>query len=175
MRPEVWQTVHRLFLYCDPESGQSIAPVVRLVRCALPHAEITLWLAGDAPAEVWRVPNILIASMAALAYPNLIENLQRGEFDAAILFTAPGRSPYAMAYLCFLAGISVRVGQSQEFGGGVLTHCVKPPIEPVSAAEYQRYLLQALGFAVPSLSEERTEPPQRSGEVLLFDRSTLAI
>ncbi|PSB15630.1 hypothetical protein C7B76_13290 [filamentous cyanobacterium CCP2] len=179
MHPEMWQTIHRLFLYCDAEASQSIAPVLRLLQPALPQAEITLWLAGDAPPETWQVPHVLIASMTALAYPNLIENLQHGEFDAAILFTAPNRSPYAMAYLCFLAGIAIRVGQSQEFGGGVLTHCVKPPLETVSLVDYQLHLLRGLGLTVADTPftpiATSSEKPRSEASVLLFDRSTFAI
>ncbi|GAB4372203.1 MAG: hypothetical protein Kow00121_14350 [Elainellaceae cyanobacterium] len=53
--------------------------------------------------------------------------MRANHFDAAILFTAADRSPYALAYLCYLAGIPIRIGQSLEFGGRVLSHCFPPP------------------------------------------------
>ncbi|NJL22052.1 MAG: hypothetical protein HC895_16540 [Leptolyngbyaceae cyanobacterium SM1_3_5] len=49
-----------------------------------------------------------------------------GGFDGAIVLTAPMQSPYPAAYRCYLAGIPIRVGQSIEFGGGVLSHCIEP-------------------------------------------------
>jgi ADP-heptose:LPS heptosyltransferase len=55
----------------------------------------------------------------------LISKLRQGAFDAAIIFTNPGESPYPLAYICYLAGIPIRIGQSQEFGGGVLSEWVK--------------------------------------------------
>ncbi|GAA6624073.1 glycosyltransferase family 9 protein [Scytonema sp. NUACC26] len=45
---------------------------------------------------------------------------QRG-FDAAIICTEPGESPYSLAYICYLAGIPIRIGRSQEFGGSLLS------------------------------------------------------
>ncbi|MGB3296545.1 MAG: hypothetical protein WBB01_26465 [Phormidesmis sp.] len=56
-----------------------------------------------------------------------IATLHSGRFDAAIIFTAAGQSPYRAAYLCYLAGIPLRISQSCEFGGGVLSHCFVPP------------------------------------------------
>ena len=58
---------------------------------------------------------------------NAIATLQNGNFDAAVIFTHPKESPFSLAYLCYLAGISIRIGQSQEFGGQVLSHCLEPP------------------------------------------------
>ncbi len=47
-------------------------------------------------------------------------------YDAAVIFTSPGQSPYPDAYGCYLAGIPVRIGISTEFAGGVLSHWTKP-------------------------------------------------
>jgi ADP-heptose:LPS heptosyltransferase len=55
----------------------------------------------------------------------LISKLRQSAFDAAVIFTNPGESPYPLAYICYLAGIPMRIGQSQEFGGGVLSEWVK--------------------------------------------------
>ncbi|WP_035994327.1 glycosyltransferase family 9 protein [Leptolyngbya sp. KIOST-1] len=53
--------------------------------------------------------------------------LRHQQFDAAVILTAPGQSPYTLGYLCYLAGIPIRIGQSHEFGGQVLSHCSPPP------------------------------------------------
>jgi len=55
--------------------------------------------------------------------------IRQNHFDAALIFTAPSQSPYTLGYLCFLAGVPVRVGQSCEFGGQVLSHCLAVPEE----------------------------------------------
>lgn len=45
---------------------------------------------------------------------------------AAVIFTGPGRSPHPDAYRCYLAGIPLRMGESCEFAGAVLSHWIKP-------------------------------------------------
>jgi ADP-heptose:LPS heptosyltransferase len=68
----------------------------------------------------------------------LISKLRQGAFDAAVIFTNPGESPYLLAYICYLAGIPIRIGQSQEFGGGVLSEWVKLP--PKDSHPVDKYL-----------------------------------
>lgn len=53
-----------------------------------------------------------------------VDWLRQQRFAAALILTAPGQSPYTLGYLCYLAGIPIRIGRSQEFGGQVLTHCL---------------------------------------------------
>ncbi|MUG93348.1 hypothetical protein F7734_13300 [Scytonema sp. UIC 10036] len=55
----------------------------------------------------------------------LISKLSQGSFDAAVICTEPGESPYSLAYICYLAGIPIRIGRSQEFGGSVLSKSIK--------------------------------------------------
>ncbi|MBD2091736.1 hypothetical protein H6F67_17980 [Microcoleus sp. FACHB-1515] len=66
-----------------------------------------------------------------------------GGFDAAIVLTAPKQSPYPTAYRCYLAGIPIRVGQSIEFGGGVLSHCIQP-IETDDVTAHHLHLLRSI-------------------------------
>ncbi len=68
----------------------------------------------------------------------LISKLRQSAFDAAVIFTNPGESPYPLAYICYLAGIAIRIGQSQEFGGGVLSEWVKLP--PKDSHPVDKYL-----------------------------------
>ena len=53
---------------------------------------------------------------------SLIQEIQDGAFDAAFVFTGPPRSPWELAYCCYLAGVPRRFGISTEFGGGLLSH-----------------------------------------------------
>jgi ADP-heptose:LPS heptosyltransferase len=56
---------------------------------------------------------------------DLIDILKANVFDAAIIFPFELDSPYPIAYLCYLAEIPIRIGQSIEFGGGVLSHSIQ--------------------------------------------------
>ncbi|NJN90902.1 MAG: glycosyltransferase family 9 protein [Leptolyngbyaceae cyanobacterium RM2_2_4] len=82
----------------------------------------------------------------------LIRVIRGQQFDAAIIFTDEGRSPHALAYICYLAGISIRLGQSQEFGGSILSHCVKPPSDNIHAQERHLFLLKSVGFELEELN-----------------------
>jgi hypothetical protein len=74
----------------------------------------------------------------------LIKSLADRKFEAIVIFTEPDQSPYSLAYFAYLAGIPIRVGQSQEFGGSLLSHAIKPPNERVSATAYHRHLLNSI-------------------------------
>lgn len=73
-----------------------------------------------------------------------IQWIQDQRMDAAIVFAERGRSPYTWAYRCYLAGVPIRVGQSQEFGGQVLSHCISSA-DPDVSNPYLR-LLQTCGL-----------------------------
>jgi hypothetical protein len=51
----------------------------------------------------------------------LVENLSQFDFEAAIILTKKNESPYAFAYLAYLAEIPIRMGRSREFGGSVIS------------------------------------------------------
>ncbi len=77
---------------------------------------------------------------------NLIEVLQIEQFDAAIVFSND-RSPYPIAYLCYLAGIPIRIGRSIEFGGGVLSHCLSEWDAAQPLEEQHRQLVELIAEA----------------------------
>jgi ADP-heptose:LPS heptosyltransferase len=92
---------------------------------------------------------------------NLIRVIRAQQFDAAIIFTGEGRSPYALAYICYLAGVAIRLGQSQEFGGSILSHCVKPPSKNVHPQERHLFLLKASGFEIEELTHDKNLGPHK--------------
>ncbi|MEB3357765.1 MAG: hypothetical protein VKK04_13635 [Synechococcales bacterium] len=73
----------------------------------------------------------------------IIQWLREQGADAVVILTGRGRSPYCWAYRCYLAGIPIRIGQSSEFGGQVLSHPISLPDADV-ADPY--YLLQSCGL-----------------------------
>ncbi|MHB9156185.1 MAG: glycosyltransferase family 9 protein, partial [Endomicrobiales bacterium] len=77
---------------------------------------------------------------------NFIDGLRDRRFDAAVIFTSFPQSPHPPAYACFLAGIPLRIGQSKEFGGSLLTRWVKPLPDYLHQADRDLHLLEAEGF-----------------------------
>lgn len=112
----MFNTVKRLLVVADDLP----AVILTDLQAALPHAE-----------------------MICLAFAEVEFSK---EFEAAIVLTAPGQSPYPVAYRCYLAGIPIRVGQSIEFGGGVLSHCIEP-IETDDPIAHHWHLLRSIGLA----------------------------
>jgi hypothetical protein len=75
----------------------------------------------------------------------LVQSINALQIDAVIIFTSPFQSPFSIAYLCYMAGVSIRVGQSNEFGGGILSSAIAPPLE-ISASIYS-HVLKSAGLA----------------------------
>lgn len=101
------------------------AAILTELQAALPQAEITCLL------------------LAEVEFPS--------GFEAAIVLTAPRQSPYPVAYRCYLAGIPIRIGQSIEFGGGVLSHCISP-IETDDITAHHLHLLRSIGLVEHTFS-----------------------
>lgn len=77
-----------------------------------------------------------------------IRRLAEGHYDAIIVFTSFSQTPYPLGYAAYLAGIPVRVGESTEFGGSVLSHLVGPFARDLHQAERALEHLRALGVPV---------------------------
>ncbi|MEH2066673.1 MAG: hypothetical protein V7K47_00480 [Nostoc sp.] len=119
-----------------------IIPALQKLRQSLSNAAITLMVSPNTKQlglQIRCADYLLVYEGADYKFRNaecelaLISKLRQYDFDASLIFTNPGESPYSLAYICYLAGIPIRIGQSQEFGGGVLSKCVKPqPLESLS-------------------------------------------
>ncbi|MBF1999278.1 MAG: hypothetical protein IGS38_00980 [Synechococcales cyanobacterium M58_A2018_015] len=142
MLGESWQTVQRLLLWFSVEGdlAAELQPAIRVIQQTLPRTDLTLWTLEDTLLFQW-----LQSPLTRVA------ELRADQFDAAIILTLPHQSPYARAYLCYLADIPIRVGQSHEFGGSVLSHCVQPSLDLESPYDYQLHFLTVLGFPVQPL------------------------
>lgn len=148
----MWANWSRLLLVYL-ESGHTagvgaLGPAVQRLRAALPETALTLWTLAENEGEARRLPAIkrLLLSETEEAV-GLVATVGKGGFDAALIFSEPGGSPYVAAYCCYLAGIPVRIGQSVEFGGSVLSHCVVPAFPPLPATQHHLHLLAAVGLA----------------------------
>lgn len=142
-----WQGVRRLLVACPGNriDAGMLSPALPYLQQALPESAIALLVSP--PDQVTSVPGIdLLLCYPAVSstdtVPDLIAAIRPYRFDAAIFFTVPWQSPYPLAYACYLAAIPLRLGQSQEFGGSLLTDWVKPPEQ----AQPNPYLFLLQGF-----------------------------
>lgn len=76
----------------------------------------------------------------------LIDLLAGQEFDAALIFTSFSQTPHVPGYVCYLAGIPLRAGESKEFGGSTLTTELKGASDELHQAERNLRLVEHLGF-----------------------------
>lgn len=161
LAPE-WQNVQRLLVMRLDNIGDvvMIGPALRTLRSCLPNASIALMASPGgsqvAPLLPW-VDEILTSRVvwqdASGAMPfdpvrerDLVETLAKRKFDAAVIFTSFSQSPYPPAYVCYLAGIPIRLGQSKEFGGSILSMWVKPLPDDAHQVDRNLFLLESAGF-----------------------------
>lgn len=192
MRPEGWEHVQRVLVIRLDNIGDIVllSPSLRALREALPMAEITLMVspAGStvAPLLPW-VDDIIVHRAVwqdlSGAIPQdfdremgLVGQLRERQFDAAVIFTSFAQSPFPPAHVCYLAGIPIRLGQSKEFGGRILSHWVKPLPDDVHQAERNLHLLESSGFKVDDRRLSLYIPPttQRAADAILADHGVLA-
>jgi ADP-heptose:LPS heptosyltransferase len=111
----------------------STIPALQKLRQLLANSILTLMVSTSARELGLRMPwadDVLVYEGAdnfknAECELALIAKLRQFAFDASVIFTNPQQSPYPLAYICYLAGIPIRISQSQEFGGSVFSHGVK--------------------------------------------------
>lgn len=145
---EEWAGVRRLLLVCG-ENGEpaldALQPALSRLRAALPGVHLSLWTAHRLRETAGALPGL----DALLTFPAawledvepVIAAIRDARYDAALIFTAPGASPYGAAYACYLAGVPVRLGQSVEFGGAVLSHRIIPPSPALPPVAHHLHLV----------------------------------
>jgi ADP-heptose:LPS heptosyltransferase len=136
-------------------------PAIHAIRESLPNAEITL-LASPVGAQAGRLnPDIadVIESDAPWMDPwqqlpqdpareqALIATLREEQFDGAVIFTSYRQSPLPAAYLCYLAGIPLRLGATMEGAGSLLTTRLKRQETLAHEVERNLDLVAAVGLA----------------------------
>ncbi|HYN89193.1 MAG TPA: glycosyltransferase family 9 protein [Ardenticatenaceae bacterium] len=136
-----------------------LGPALRAVKESTPGTRITL-LASPAGATgapllpwiddliVWRS---LWQDLGHLPFDparewELVKLLAERAFDAALIFTSFSQTPHVPGYVCYLAGIPLRAGESKEFGGRCLTTELKPAPDDLHQAERNLRLVESLGF-----------------------------
>ena len=121
----------RLTLLASP-GGATAAPLLPWIDDVIPWR--TIWQdLGHLPFDPARERE-LIALLAGRA------------FDAALIFTSFSQTPHAPGYVCYLAGIPLRAGESKEFGGRILTTELRGAPDELHQVERNLRLVEGLGF-----------------------------
>jgi len=76
----------------------------------------------------------------------LLNLLSERDFDAALIFTSFSQTPHVPGYVCYLAGIPLRAGESKEFGGSILTTELRGAPDELHQVERNLRLVESLGF-----------------------------
>ena len=170
-----WAEARRLLVMRLDNIGDVVmtGPVLRALAENLPGASITLMASpgGSKAAPLlpwvdevlaWRV---LWQDLGRLPFDparewELIDALRAGSYDAAVILTSFKQTPHAAAYACYLAGIPLRLGESKEWGGGVLTNEAPPSPEELHQVERNLHLIEAVGFRITNRSLNIRVPQQ---------------
>jgi hypothetical protein len=130
----------------EAEGLPALSPALGALGAALPGVRFDL-LAKDGVQEAAdSLPGI--GEVIAFGGDDelLAEELGARGYDAALIFTADGDSPYRSAYLCYLGGIPVRAAQSREFGGSLLSQWIEAEADGPVGEERHLAFLRALGL-----------------------------
>jgi ADP-heptose:LPS heptosyltransferase len=136
-------------------------PVLHALKENLPASHITL-MASPGGIEAapllpwvdevlsWRV---LWQDLGRLSFDparewEMIRTLKEGSYDAAIILTSFKQTPHAAGYACYLAGIPLRLGESKEWGGSVLSDEAPSVPDELHQVERNLRLIEHLGLWV---------------------------
>lgn len=160
------------------------SPALRAIKENLPQARITLMASpgGVQAADLlpwvddvlpWRV---LWQDIGKLDFDpvrewDLISKVRDRQFDAAIIFTSFSQTPHAAGFMCYLAGIPLRLGESKEWGGGVLSTEVKSAPDEIHQVERNLRLIESVGFGVSdrSLTIQIPDSARQSAKAMLLE------
>jgi lipopolysaccharide heptosyltransferase II len=108
-------------------AGASVAPLI---------PAIADWIVYDAP---WL--KATAARRDSTPEYKMIERLRQLNFDAAVIFTVYSQNPLPSAFLCYMAGIPLRLAHCHENPYQLLTDWIKDPEpEPLIRHEVERQL-----------------------------------
>ena len=139
-----------------------LGPALRAVKETSPHAHLTLLAspAGTTAAPLlpwiddvitWRPVWQDVGGRMPFdpqRERELIDLLAARHFDAALIFTSFSQTPHVPGYVCYLAGIPLRAGESKEFGGSTLTTELRGAPDDLHQVERNLRLIEHLGFVV---------------------------
>ena len=95
----------------------------------------------------------------------LIARIAAYRFDAALIFTSFSQTPHVPGYVCYLAGIPLRAGESKEFGGATLSTELKGAPDEMHQVERNLRLVEQVGFVARDRHLSVAIPPDASAAV----------
>ncbi len=162
MLDERWHAVRRVLAVRLDNIGDVImlGPALRTLKANLPRASITLMATPGGSQAAALLPWVDEVMVQRVVWQDisgtwpldparelaLADAVRARNFDAAIIFTSFTQSPYPPAYVCYLAGVPIRIAQSKEFGGAVVTQWVRPLPDDAHQVDRSLHLLQSAGF-----------------------------
>ena len=156
-----WLNARNLLVVRMDNAGDIVmlGPALRAIKSASPDAQITLLAspAGTRAAALlpwiddvitWRA---VWQDLGHLPFDpprerELIDLLAKRQFDAAVIFTSFSQTPHVPGYVCYLAGIPLRAGESHEFGGASLSHEFRGLADEMHQVDRNLHLVEHLGF-----------------------------
>ncbi len=165
---EGWRQARRVLAVRLDNLGDLLVttPAIHAIRESLPEAAITL-LTSPVGAQAGRLnPDVddVVAYDAPWMDPwsrlpldparemEMIARLSAGSYDAAVIFSSFRQSPLPAAYLCYLAGIPLRLAASIDGPGSLLTTRHRHPEQMMHEVERGLDLVAAVGMRT---SDER--------------------
>jgi ADP-heptose:LPS heptosyltransferase len=153
-----------------------LGPALRAIKTTSPESQITLLAspagAKAAPLLPW-IDSVLVwksiwQDLGQLPFDPTHENelirlIAERSFDGAVIFSSFSQTPHVAAYVCYLAGIPLRAGESKEFGGATLSTELRDTPDATHQVDRNLHLVRALGFmevdpaleiAIPDVSRE---------------------
>ena len=137
------------------------SPALRAIKENLPECHLTLMTSPGGVQAASLLPwvdevlpwRVLWQDLGKLDFDparewELVETLRARHVDAAIIFTSFSQSPHPAGFLCYLAGIPLRIGESKELGSGVLTTEVVAAPDETHQVERNLRLIEAVGLRV---------------------------
>ena len=139
-----WNTAKNILCIRLDTIGDVImtAPAMQVLKASHPERHITLMTsaagAGIAPlipaiddVILYDAPWLKATAPRITNTPEfaMIEHLRQAQFDAAVIFTVYSQNPLPSAFLCYMAGIPLRLAHCHENPYQLLTHWIKD-LEP---------------------------------------------
>lgn len=159
------------------------SPALRAIKQNLPEARVTLMASPGGAQAVSLLPwiddviswRVVWQDIGKLDFDpvrewELISQVRDRHFDAAVIFTSFSQTPHAAAYMCYLAGIPLRLGESKEWGGGILTNEVRSAPDEIHQVERNLRLIESVEFEVSdrSLCIQVPQSAKHSANALLL-------
>jgi len=137
-----------------------LGPALRAVKETSPEARLTLLASPAGATAVPLLPWINDVIVCRATWQDvgghisfdperelqLINMLSECKIDAALIFTSFSQTPHVPGYVCYLAGIPLRAGESKEFGGNTLTTELRSAPDQLHQVERNLRLVEHLGF-----------------------------